>query len=100
MQTSFTKHFELIPVDKATAVTVKNAKTPGEATRFSLKSGAGKRYYIIADHRTSFLGLMRDKVSEHFKKSICIMYMVSCRLHAFRRMRMLHFQSQTFFKLE
>jgi hypothetical protein len=43
----------------------KDTQTPGGTTRFSLKSGAVKRYYITAEYRSAFLGQMREMVQEH-----------------------------------
>ncbi len=40
----------------------KNTQTPGGTTRFSVKPGAIKRYYITAQYRSAFLGLIRDMV--------------------------------------
>lgn len=48
-----------------TEVTVnKDTQTPGGTTRLSLKSGAVKRYYITAEHRSYVLGQMREMVQE------------------------------------
>ena len=35
---------------------------PGGTTRFGLKSGAVKRYYMTAEHRSAFLHQLRDTV--------------------------------------
>ena len=63
VQLSSHNTFGRIPVDQTTEVTVnKDTQTPGGTTRFSLKSGAVKRYYITAEHRSAFLGQMREMV--------------------------------------
>ena len=55
--------FGRIPVDQTTEVTVnKDTQTPGCTARFSLNAGAIKRYYIIAEHRSAFLGQIRGMV--------------------------------------
>ena len=40
----------------------RDTKTPGGTTNFSLKQGAVKRYYITSEHRSEFLGKMREMV--------------------------------------
>ena len=66
VQLSSHNTFGRIPVDQTTEVTVnKDTQTPGDTTRFSLKSGAVKRYNITAEHRSAFLGHMREIVQEH-----------------------------------
>lgn len=57
VQMSSSNPFGRIPVDETTEVTVnKDTQTPGGTTRFSLKAGAIKRYYLTAEHRSVFLG--------------------------------------------
>ncbi len=63
VQMSRNNPFGRIPVDQTIEVTVnKDTQTPGGTTRFSLKSGAIKRYYITAEYRSAFLGQLRDMV--------------------------------------
>lgn len=63
VQLSSSNPFGRIPVDQTTEVTVnKDTQTPGGTTRFSLKPGAIKRYYLTAEHRSAFLGLVRKMV--------------------------------------
>ena len=69
VQMSCNNSFGRIPVDQTTKVTVnKDTQTPGGTTRFSLKAGAIKRYYITAEHRSAFLsqirGIVQGKKSE------------------------------------
>ncbi|KAL1022659.1 hypothetical protein UPYG_G00030610 [Umbra pygmaea] len=53
--------FGRIPVDQAIEVTVnKDTQTPGGTSRFSLKAGAVRRYYLTAEHRSAFLGQLRE----------------------------------------
>ena len=53
--------FGRIPIDQATEVTVKkDTQTVGGATKYSEKSGAVKRYYLSAEHRSAFFGQLRD----------------------------------------
>ena len=37
----------------------KDTQTPGGKTRFSLKAGAVKRYYLTAEHHSALLGQIR-----------------------------------------
>lgn len=60
VQISNNNAFGRIPVDQAIEVTVnKDTQTPGGTTRFSLNAGAVCRYYITAEHRSTFLGQLR-----------------------------------------
>jgi len=43
----------------------KDTQTPGGTTRFSLKSGAIKRYCIATYYRSAFLDQMREMIQEH-----------------------------------
>ena len=62
IQISGENPFGHIPMDQTTEVTVnKDTQTP-QGTRFSLKSGAVKSYYITAEHRSAFLGQLKDMV--------------------------------------
>lgn len=57
------RSFSRIPVDQTTEVTVnKDIKTPGGASKCSLKISAINRYYLTAEYRCSFLGQLRDFV--------------------------------------
>lgn len=38
----------------------KDTQTPGGTSRFSLKDGAVRRYYLTAEHRSAFLGQLRE----------------------------------------
>ena len=52
------------PVDQTTDVTDnKHTQTPVGTTRFSLKSGAVRRYYITSEHISAFIGQMREMVN-------------------------------------
>lgn len=63
VQLSSSNPFGKIPVDQTTEVTVnKDTQTPGGTAGFSLKAGAVKRYYITAEHRSAFLGHLRDMI--------------------------------------
>ena len=63
IQLSNINPFGRIPVDQSTEVTVnKDTHIPAGTTRFSLKSGAMKRYYVTSGHRSAFLGQMRKMV--------------------------------------
>ena len=63
VQMSSSNPFGRIPVDQTTEVTVnKDTQTPGGTTRFSLKAGAIKRYYVTAEHRSAILGQIRSMV--------------------------------------
>ena len=65
VQLSSNNPFGRIPVDQATEVTVnKNTLTTGGTTKFSLKSGAVKHFYVTSDHRSTFLNQMREIVNE------------------------------------
>ena len=59
----FSYPFGRILVDQTTEVNVnKDTQTPGGTRMFSLKSGAVKRLYVISEHRSIFLGQMREMV--------------------------------------
>ncbi len=61
VQLSSNNPFGRIPVDQTTEVTInKDTQTPGGTARFSLKAGAIKRYYMTAEHRSAFLGQIRQ----------------------------------------
>ena len=63
VQISSNNPFGRIPVDQTTEVTVnKDTQTPGGTSRFSLKGGAIKRYYITAEYRSAFPGQLGDMV--------------------------------------
>lgn len=63
VQMSDTNTFGRIPIDQATEVTInKDTQTPGGTSRFSLKPGAVKKYYITAEFRSGFLHHMRQFV--------------------------------------
>ena len=63
MQLSSNNPFAAIPVDKAIEVTVnKDTQTPGGISRFSLKGGAVKCYYITGENRIIFLAQFREVV--------------------------------------
>lgn len=63
VQLSSNNPFGKIPVDQTTEVTVnKDTQTPGGTSGFSLKAGAIKRYYMTAEHRSAFLGQLRDMI--------------------------------------
>ncbi|KAJ8346686.1 hypothetical protein SKAU_G00280870 [Synaphobranchus kaupii] len=71
VQLSSNNPFGWIPVDQATEVTVnKDTQTPGGTTRFSLNAGAVKHYYITAEHRSAFLGQLREMVQGN-KSEVC-----------------------------
>ena len=40
----------------------KDTQTPGGTARFSLKAASVKRYYLTAEHRSAFLGQLRELV--------------------------------------
>lgn len=66
VQMSSSNPFGRLPIDQALEVTVnRDTQTPGGTTRFSLKPGAVKRYYITSEHRSAFLGQLRNMVNEH-----------------------------------
>ena len=53
--------FGRIQVDQATYVTVnKDTQTVGGTTTYCQKGGVVKRYYLSAEHRSAFLGQLRD----------------------------------------
>ena len=63
VQISSKNPFGRIPVYQTTEATVnKDTQTPGGTSRFSLKAGAIKWYYITAEHRSGFLGQLRGMV--------------------------------------
>jgi hypothetical protein len=62
-QMSNNNPFGCIPVDQTIEVTVnKDTQTQGGTTKFSLKPGAVKRYYITAEYRSAFLNQLRKFV--------------------------------------
>lgn len=70
VQLSNSNPFGRIPVDQTTEVTVnKDTQTPGGTTKFNLKSGAVRRYYVTSEHRSAFLGQLREMVS-HNKENV------------------------------
>jgi len=53
--------FGRLPVDQTIEMTVnKDTQTVGGTTKFSQKPDAVKRYYLTAEHRSRFLGHLRD----------------------------------------
>ena len=57
VQLSSNNPFGAIPINQAIEVTVnKDTQMPGGTSRFNLKAGAVKRYYITAEHGSAFLG--------------------------------------------
>ena len=53
--------FGRIPVDQTTEVTInKDTKTAGGTTKFSQNSQAVHRFYLTAEYRSGFLGLLRN----------------------------------------
>ena len=53
--------FGRIPVDQTIEETInKDTQTPGGTKGFSLKPSAVQRYYLTAEYRSSFLGLLRS----------------------------------------
>lgn len=61
VQLSNNNTFGRIPVHQAIEVTVnKDTQTSGGTSRFSLKAGAVRRYYLTAEHRSAFLGQLRE----------------------------------------
>ncbi len=63
VQMSSSNPFGKISVDQTTEVTVnKDTQTPGGTAQCSLKAGAVRRYYLTAEHRSAFLGCLRDMV--------------------------------------
>ena len=69
VQMSSNNPFGRLAIDQATEVTVnKDTQTPGGTGQFSLKPEAVKRYYITAEYRSAFLGLLRNMV--HNNKSV------------------------------
>ena len=66
VQLSNSNPFEHIPVDQITEVTVnKDTQTRAGTTKFSIKSSAVNHYYITLEHRSVFLGQMREMVNEN-----------------------------------
>lgn len=60
VQLSNNNTFGRIPVDQAIEVTVnKDTQTPGGTSRFSLKAGVVRRYYLTTEHGSAFLGQLR-----------------------------------------
>lgn len=69
VQLSNNNTFGRIPVDQAIEVTVnKDTQTPGGTSRFSLKAGAVRRYYPAAEHRSAFLGQLREMLQGNKSK--------------------------------
>ena len=63
VQLSSNNPFGRLPVDQTTEVTVnKDTQTPGGTSRFSLKAASVKQYYLTAEHRSAFLGQLRELV--------------------------------------
>ena len=63
VQLIYSKPFGRIPVDQTTEVTVnRDTQTVGGTTKFSLKSGAVSKYYLMAEHRSAFLTKLRNMV--------------------------------------
>ena len=63
--------FGRLPIDQALEVTVnRDTQTPGGTSRFSLKSGAVKRYYITSEHRSAFLGQLRHMVQGNIRETL------------------------------
>jgi hypothetical protein len=70
-QMSEVNSFGRIPIDQATEVTInKDTQTQGGTSRFSLKPGAVKRYYITAEYRSAFLYHMRRFVESCGSRSL------------------------------
>ena len=57
----------------------RDTQAPGGTTRFILKSGAVKRCYITAKHRSAFVGQMRDMVQNN-KSGILHAYLQETRV--------------------
>ena len=56
--------FGKVPVDQACEQTVnKDMQTAGYTKGFSLKEGAARKYYLVAECRSIFLGLMKDMLN-------------------------------------
>lgn len=70
VQMSSNNPFGQIPLDKTTEVTVNKDTQTGGTAWLSLKAGAIKRYYIIAEYRSTFLGQLRDMVQGN-KSKVC-----------------------------
>ena len=50
-------------MNKITEVTVnKDTQTPAGTTRFNVKDGAAKRYYMTVEHQSGFLGQLRVNI--------------------------------------
>ena len=63
VQLSEESTFGRLPVDQTTEVTInKYTKTPGGVTKFSLKTGAVKRFYMTSEYRCSFLTQIKAMV--------------------------------------
>ena len=57
VQLSSNNPFGRFPIDQTTEATVnKDTQTPGVTARFSLKAASVKRYYLMAEHPSTFLG--------------------------------------------
>jgi len=64
VQLSSNNPFGRIPVDQITEVIVnKDTQATTGTTKFSLKPGAVNRFYLTAEYRSAFLGLLRDTVN-------------------------------------
>jgi hypothetical protein len=71
VQRSNSNTFGRIPVDQTIEVTVnKDTQTQGGTSRFSLKPGAVKRYYITAEYRSAFLHNLRTFVEQGSSEAI------------------------------
>lgn len=71
VQMSNSNTFGRIPVDQTIEVTVnKDTQTQGGTSRFSLKPGAVKRYYITAEYRSAFLHNLRTFVEQGSSQAI------------------------------
>jgi hypothetical protein len=63
VQRSNNNFFGRIPVDQTIEVTVnKDTQTAGGTMKFTLKQSAMKRYYLTAEHRSSFLRQLRNMI--------------------------------------
>lgn len=63
VQLSEVSTFGRLPVDQTIEVTInKDTKTAGGVTKFSLKTGAVKRFYMTAEYRYSFLTQLKSMV--------------------------------------
>ena len=53
-----------IPLNQTIEVTVNKTQTACGTTKFNYKSGAVMKYYITAEHRSAFLGHLKDVVQD------------------------------------